>query len=188
MLVVFLLSLFIHFFLNCMLPLPKENIMILSTISHITGMVGKQHTMRKEPTSTNMPKISLTIVWVQLFSKKIMSITVLWILLCKCTSFNANMKFISSSISIIFVDSCVRNCRWRPNVHEATELTLAVHSLSIVSTEWSITPDIDWNQDIGSGRNRQFLSIYEDVLQSGITYTVQVFGKPSVTNMCFCLD
>ena len=90
--------------------------------------------------------------------------------------------------TLCVVDSCVRNCRWRPNVHEATELTLAVHSLSIVSTKWTITPDIDWKQDMGSDRSRQFLSIYEDVLQSGITYTVQVFGKPPLTNMCYCLN
>ncbi|KAI0221563.1 hypothetical protein LSAT2_027133 [Lamellibrachia satsuma] len=73
---------------------------------------------------------------------------------------------------------CMRNCRGRPNVHEAIALKITSSLQPIVSTEWSINPAINWKRDTGSGNSRQFLSIYENVLQPGTKYnftaTVQI--------------
>ncbi|KAI0237980.1 hypothetical protein LSAT2_011410 [Lamellibrachia satsuma] len=72
---------------------------------------------------------------------------------------------------------CVRNCRGRPNAHEAIALKVTSSLLTIVSTEWSVTPDINWKRDTGSGNRRQFLSIYENTLQAGTTYDVTAIVK-----------
>ena len=80
------------------------------------------------------------------------------------------------------VNSCMRNCRGRPNVHEAIALKITSSLQPIVSTEWSVNPAINWKRDTGSGNSRQFLSIYENVLQPGTKYNVTATGKSSWRN------
>ena len=62
----------------------------------------------------------------------------------------------------------------RTNGKKAVELRIDSSSISPVSIEWSVTPPIDWQRDSGTGKNRQTLIIYENVLQTGTKYDISV--------------
>ena len=80
---------------------------------------------------------------------------------------------------ILTLYRCLRNCGWRTIVEEAIELKLKIKSspVSLLSIQWSVTPPIDWQRDSGTGNNRQTLSIYENVLQTGRRYNISVQGE-----------
>ena len=67
----------------------------------------------------------------------------------------------------------------RTIVQEAVELKLTMNSssISLMSFEWSVTPFVDWKGESGTWSNRRTLSIYENVLQPGIIYTISVQGE-----------
>ena len=60
---------------------------------------------------------------------------------------------------------------------KVVELKIVIAAASNVSIVWSISPDINWTRDSGSGKNSRVLSIYKNVLQPGAVYKVSAFGE-----------
>ena len=76
-------------------------------------------------------------------------------------------------IIILLSNRCKKNCRQQTIVEESVELSL-VGGLASMSVVWTISPDINWTRDTGSGNSSRVLSIYENVLQPGAVYNVTV--------------
>ena len=80
-------------------------------------------------------------------------------------------------IMILFYFRCKYNCRKRAFVEETLELKL-VGGFTSISVVWTISPDINWTRDSGSGNNGRLLYIYGNVLQPGIVYNFTATGEP----------
>ena len=81
---------------------------------------------------------------------------------------------------MLCANRCTKNCGPLANVAESVELRLdGTYSTKgeELNFRWSMIPDINWEQDSGTGNSRSLLGIYDRVLQAGATYMVQAHGQ-----------
>ena len=75
---------------------------------------------------------------------------------------------------------CTKNCGPLTSVAETVELRLDStysNEAEELHFRWQMIPDIDWEQDSGTGNSRRLLGISDHVLQAGATYMVQAHGQ-----------